>query len=119
MKDGRQLQAVVAGLPLDKPVDVAVVRDGASVNLKVTIEEQPERYGSTRVQPAQSRLVIAPELARVIVSGRIMGGTGYSKEIGSGGLAGAPESIRLQGMSSCDSKSYLPVVNEWLNRCAE
>ena len=47
-----------------------------------------------------------------------MGGTGYSKEIGSGGLAGAPEPIRLQGMSSCNSSSYLTVVNEWLNRGA-
>jgi serine protease Do len=49
VKDGRNLQTVVAGLPLGKPVDLTVVRDGERQKLQVVIEEQPERFGRTRV----------------------------------------------------------------------
>jgi serine protease Do len=49
VKDGRDLRNIVAELPLNKPVDVAVVRDGKPETLKVTVEEQPADYGTTRV----------------------------------------------------------------------
>jgi serine protease Do len=49
IKDGHELQTVVASLPLGKPVEVAVLRDGKPQKLSVTIEEQPRDYGTTRV----------------------------------------------------------------------
>jgi serine protease Do len=49
VKDGRELQTVVAGLPLGKPVAVSVLRDGQHQTLSVTIEEQPRDYGMARV----------------------------------------------------------------------
>jgi serine protease Do len=49
VKDGHELQTVVAGLPLGKPVEVSVLRDGQRQKLSVTIEEQPRDYGTTRV----------------------------------------------------------------------
>jgi serine protease Do len=45
IKEGRGLQTVVAGLPLGKPVDVTVVRDGKVKVLQVTVEEQPQDFG--------------------------------------------------------------------------
>jgi len=45
VKDSRDLQMTVAGLPLGKPADLTVIRDGKPVNLKVTIEEQPTDFG--------------------------------------------------------------------------
>jgi serine protease Do len=47
IKDGRELQQLVAGLPLKKPVDVTIFRDGKTQVLPVTIEEQPSNYGLT------------------------------------------------------------------------
>jgi serine protease Do len=49
IKDGHELQIVVATLPLGKPVEVAVIRDGKPQKLSVTIEEQPREYGTIRV----------------------------------------------------------------------
>jgi serine protease Do len=46
--DGRDLQRLVAGLPLNKAVDVTVVRDGKTRILPVTIAEQPDDYGLVR-----------------------------------------------------------------------
>jgi serine protease Do len=46
VRDGRELMTVVAGLPLGKPVDVEIIRDGKPITLKVTIEEQPRDYGT-------------------------------------------------------------------------
>lgn len=40
--DSRELQRLVASLPLHKPVDVTVIRDGKTKIIPVTIEEQPE-----------------------------------------------------------------------------
>ncbi len=40
-----ELQKVVTGLTLNQPVDVVLNRDGKSVELKLTIEEQPEEFG--------------------------------------------------------------------------
>jgi serine protease Do len=48
LADSVHLQRVVAGLPLGKPVDVAVVRDGKPTTLRVTVEEQPDDFGSSR-----------------------------------------------------------------------
>jgi serine protease Do len=48
IRDGRELLTVVAELPLGKPVDLDVVRDGKATKLQVTIEEQPQEYGSAR-----------------------------------------------------------------------
>src|SRR5262249_60523864 len=47
--EGRELQRVVAGLPLHKPTEVTVVRDGKTKTLHVQIEEQPQEFGSARV----------------------------------------------------------------------
>jgi serine protease Do len=43
--DPTSLQRTVAGLPLGKPVEAQVMRDGKSLTLKVTIEEQPREFG--------------------------------------------------------------------------
>jgi serine protease Do len=45
VKDVRTLQRTIAGLPLGKPVDLTIWRDGATKKLSVTIEEQPRSYG--------------------------------------------------------------------------
>jgi serine protease Do len=50
IKDGHELQLVVAGLPLNKPIKVEVLRDGKPLTLDVTIEEQPRDFGSARVR---------------------------------------------------------------------
>lgn len=47
--DGRDLQGVVARLPLDRPVDVQIVRDGKPMKLRVTIAEQPADLSPARV----------------------------------------------------------------------
>lgn len=56
MKDGRELQQIVAGLPAGKAVEVAVLRDGKTETLTVKVEEQPQEFGSlAAVPPAPSR----------------------------------------------------------------
>jgi serine protease Do len=45
VKDGRELQHLVGGLPLKKPVDVTLIRDGKTKVIPVTVEEQPENFG--------------------------------------------------------------------------
>jgi serine protease Do len=45
VENGRDLQRVVAGLPLNKPVSLSVLRDGAKKELKVTVAEQPSEFG--------------------------------------------------------------------------
>jgi serine protease Do len=55
VKNGHDLQTEVAGLPLGKPVDLKLLRDGKDMTLKVTIEEQPQQFGTARVpQPRPS-----------------------------------------------------------------
>ncbi len=51
VRDGRELQLAVASLPLGKPVDLSVVRDTRPLALQVTIEEQPQEYGSEQRTP--------------------------------------------------------------------
>lgn len=46
VRDGSELQKVVSSLPLGSPVDAVVTRNGNSTSLKLTIEEQPEEFGT-------------------------------------------------------------------------
>jgi serine protease Do len=45
MKDTADLQRLVAGLPLKKDADITVLRDGKTMTLHATIEEQPKDFG--------------------------------------------------------------------------
>jgi serine protease Do len=45
IENGHDLQAVVAGLPLNKPVAVTLVREGSSKELQITVAEQPSEFG--------------------------------------------------------------------------
>jgi serine protease Do len=54
VKEGRMLQTVVASLPLKKAVPVTVVRDGQTRKLEVTIEEQPETFGTRQIEPSRT-----------------------------------------------------------------
>jgi serine protease Do len=54
VKDGRELQRVVAGLTLGKPAPLGIVRDGKPQTLQVTVEEQPQDFGSPRVNVPRS-----------------------------------------------------------------
>ncbi|MCE9532051.1 MAG: trypsin-like peptidase domain-containing protein [Planctomycetes bacterium] len=45
VRDGIDLQKVVSTLPLNQAVDVALQRDGKPLELKLTIEVQPEEFG--------------------------------------------------------------------------
>jgi serine protease Do len=45
VENGRDLQSVVAGLPLNKPVALTLVREGASKEMQVTVVEQPSEFG--------------------------------------------------------------------------
>lgn len=49
-KEGRELQRLVSTLPLHKSVDLTVVRDGKTIVVPVTIEEQPDDYGVSTLQ---------------------------------------------------------------------
>ena len=42
VRDGVELQKVVAGLPLNQPVDMTITRDKQNFEMKLTFEEQPE-----------------------------------------------------------------------------
>ncbi len=53
VENGRDLQTVVAALPLNKPVSVTIVRDGASRELHVTVAEQPSEFGVAKETPRQ------------------------------------------------------------------
>jgi serine protease Do len=53
--EGRELQMIVAGLLLSKPVQVVVVRDGQPKTLSVTIEEQPADFGTRPAPRAPSK----------------------------------------------------------------
>jgi serine protease Do len=52
VKESRELQNIVAGLPTGKPVDLAVIRDGKEKTLEVKVAEQPKEFGSTAEEPA-------------------------------------------------------------------
>ena len=50
VRDSLELQKVVAGLPLNQAVDMAITRDGKSIRISLTIEEQPEEFGDGPVK---------------------------------------------------------------------
>jgi serine protease Do len=47
--NGRELQTLIARLPVGKSVEVRGLRDGQAKTFNVTIEEQPNKFGTTRV----------------------------------------------------------------------
>jgi serine protease Do len=49
IKTGHELQQAVASLPVGKPIDLTVQRDGKSKVLQVTIQEQPREFGASAV----------------------------------------------------------------------
>jgi serine protease Do len=51
----RELQEQVATLPLHKAAELSVVRDGKPKSLQVTIEEQPDEFGTTVSAPRSRR----------------------------------------------------------------
>ena len=55
IRDGRAMQNLVANLPLKKPVEVTVFRDGKTLKMPVLVEEQPESFGTAQAsgQPQQ------------------------------------------------------------------
>ena len=54
VKDGRVLQTIVAGLPLNQPSEVITLRDGKTRKVPVTVEEMPNQYGYERVPAART-----------------------------------------------------------------
>ncbi len=46
IRDGKELQTVVARLEVGKPIVAEIIRDGKPLGLKVTVEEQPKAYGA-------------------------------------------------------------------------
>ncbi len=52
IKDPRHLQQVVAGLPIGKVVELNVSRDGAAKTLSMTVEMQPEVFGTSADLPS-------------------------------------------------------------------
>src|SRR5262249_48018856 len=49
IRDGLELRQKFIGLPLNKAVEVNVVRDGKVKVVPVTIEEQPDDFGTSRL----------------------------------------------------------------------
>jgi serine protease Do len=47
LKDGQDLRQSVVSLPLNQAVALTVVRDGKPMTLSLTIEEQPDNFGTT------------------------------------------------------------------------
>ena len=68
--DGVELQKIVAGLPLGKPVGVEIVRDGKPTKVNITIEEQPDEFGAMAVPvpPAPRANVAAVSVDKVGLS---------------------------------------------------
>ncbi|MFQ3649416.1 MAG: trypsin-like peptidase domain-containing protein [Gemmataceae bacterium] len=61
VRDGRELQLVTTSLPLGKPVEVEILRGGKLQRLAVTIEEQPQTFGTARpgtIDPDRGALTI-------------------------------------------------------------
>jgi serine protease Do len=49
VKDPQSLQRSVAGLPIGKPAELTVFRDGVRKVLTMTVEEQPEAFGTAEL----------------------------------------------------------------------
>ena len=54
VKESKDLQRLVAALPLGQAVNVTVMRDGKEKVLPVTVEEQPNEFGAARVPLPQA-----------------------------------------------------------------
>src|SRR5881394_2082446 len=52
VKNFRTLRTLVAEAPLDKPVELQIVRDGKPLTVKTQIKEQPVDYETARVAPS-------------------------------------------------------------------
>jgi serine protease Do len=52
--DPRHLQQIVAGLPIGKVVELQVTRDGAAKTLSMTVEMQPELFGTSAEAPSEA-----------------------------------------------------------------
>jgi serine protease Do len=55
VRENRELQRIVAGLPLNQSVPVSVIRDGQPVTLTLTIEPQPKDFDEARRPLPRSR----------------------------------------------------------------
>jgi serine protease Do len=64
VKDSKELQRLVAELPIGKPVSMTIVREGKEKVFEVTIEEQPADIGAARV-PRQQGLPREPSATSV------------------------------------------------------
>lgn len=74
VKDARELQRIVAELPIGKQVELNVFRDGARKSLTMTVEEQPDTFGTAAESDANgpanldnfgmSIVDLAPNLAK-------------------------------------------------------
>jgi serine protease Do len=65
VKDPRNLQRIVAGLPTGKKVELAVVRDGNRKVVTVTVESQPESFGQTDEGPGPAPTALGKLGAKV------------------------------------------------------
>src|SRR5262249_8477912 len=54
VKEGKDLQRLVAGLPLGQAINVTILRDGKEKVLPVTVEEQPQEFGTVRLPRPQA-----------------------------------------------------------------
>jgi serine protease Do len=70
VKDGKALQEVVLSLPINKPAEVSIVRDGQAIQVSVLIEEQPQDFGYTRLSPQRTpgRTPVAVPLDKIGVA---------------------------------------------------
>jgi serine protease Do len=64
VRNGHELQIIVARQPVGKTIEVRALRDGQPQTFQVKIEEQPRQYGSTRV-PVPRRLEREPDGVRI------------------------------------------------------
>lgn len=55
VKDSRQMQQLVANLPIGKATELVVMRDGARMVLSLTVAEQPTDFGSPTASPETGR----------------------------------------------------------------
>ena len=49
VRDGLELQKVIESLRIQQPVDLVITRDGNRLQLKLTIEEQPDEFGDNPI----------------------------------------------------------------------
>ncbi len=57
LKDVNTLPRIVSKMPLGRPTDVQIVRDGKAMTVGVTIEEQPDDYGQAVSPPRTTNRV--------------------------------------------------------------